>query len=177
VTFQVEDPKGTDVATLLLRVSYDEALAITTLNLPDAFVGVPYDVRLSHNAGNATDVVFRLPCLYEVNEDLQSTQCATVSGSTLPLGLSLDEKGRLSGMATEANTAARTFTFLVQASDSKGRKDVRALSLRLRTDVDKGGCSHTGQMPSLAAVFACLVLSRLSRRRFSLPANRREGQL
>src|SRR5439155_5587783 len=67
VTFRVTDANSAeDFTTLLLTVSYNEPIAITTTALPDAFVMHEYAARLSHNRGKeATGIEFSIPCLQQ----------------------------------------------------------------------------------------------------------------
>ncbi|MBI3183515.1 MAG: putative Ig domain-containing protein [Myxococcales bacterium] len=178
LTLRVQDAAGNeDITTLPLLISYDDAMAITTLMLPDAFVGHPYSARLSHNGGaQAVDVQFSLPCVKQVAQDLENFGCAqTELTQTLPPGLFLGADGVLSGTAAPPNVPNAVdangdlqpvvYSFLVKVTDASGRQDVRGLSIKVRPDYDKvkeGGCAGAGMAPSL---FALLAVAGWMRRR------------
>src|SRR5439155_27056920 len=89
LTFKVSDSNGAeDFTTLLLNVSYNEPIAITTTSLPDAFVGHDYAAKLSHNRGKeSTGVQFSIPCVQQATS-ADMFMCAAVdSTQNLPAGL------------------------------------------------------------------------------------------
>lgn len=162
LTLKVKDGADTeDTASVLLRVSYRDGLAITTLQLPDAFVNQPYQVRLSHNGGSdAVGINFSVPCVQQAVRPGQFECAATEALQRLPVGLTLNADGTVIGTPL-ADTG--TYTFLVKVNDAQGRQDVRALALRLRPDfsLDRSGCTTTGFDPSLLALgLAALALRR-----------------
>ena len=162
ITLKVKDGADTeDTASLLLRVSYRDGLAITTVQLPDAFVSQPYQVRLSHNGGtDAVGVTFSVPCIQNAVRPGQF-ECAPAEAlQKLPVGLTLNADGTILGTPT-AETG--TYTFLVKLTDAQGRQDLRAMALRLRPDfaLQSSGCTSTGLDPSLLV----LVLTGLALRR------------
>ncbi len=162
ITLKVVDGAGTeDTASLLLRVSYRDGLAITTLQLPDAFVGQPYQVRLSHNGGGgAVGLQFSTPCIQQAVRPGEFQCAASEPLQRLPAGLSLAADGTILGTP---NAETGTYSFLVKVTDASGRQDVRALAIRLRPDfaLDRSGCSSVGLDPSLLALaLATLALRR-----------------
>lgn len=179
VTFRVQDATGSeDITTLPLTITYDQALAITTTVLPDAFVGHTYNARILHNGGAAaTDVRFSVPCVKQVQPNLTDYGCAPVDVvQTLPAGLLLSPDGQLSGtplppqtpLATGADGKPQpvTFSFLIKVTDGAGRQDVRGLSIKVRPDYDlqSSGCSATALAPSALALLAAAGLLRRRRR-------------
>ena len=137
---------------MLLRVSYRDGLAITTLQLPDAFANQPYQVRLSHNGGSdAVGIGFSLPCIQQAVRPGEFQCAGSDALQKLPTGLTLNADGSIIGVPL-AETG--TYTFLVKVTDGLGRQDVRALAMRLRPDfaLDKAGCSAVGFEPSLLAL-------------------------
>lgn len=153
LTLKVKDGADTeDTASVLLRVSYRDGLAITTLQLPDAFVNQPYQVRLSHNGGSdAVGIGFSVPCIQQAVRPSEFKCADSEPLQRLPAGLNLAADGMVLGTAV-AETG--TYTFLVKVTDSLGRQDVRALALRLRPDfaLEKSSCSTAGLDPSLLAL-------------------------
>ncbi len=153
LTLKVKDGTDTeDTASVLLRVSYRDGLAITTLQLPDAFVNQPYQVRLSHNGGSdAVGIAFSVPCIQQALRPGEFQCAATEPLQRLPAGLNLAADGTVLGTAV-AETG--TYTFLVKVTDSLGRQDIRALALRLRPDfaLEQSSCSTAGLDPSLLAL-------------------------
>jgi hypothetical protein len=153
LTLKVKDGADTeDTASVILRVSYRDGLAITTLQLPDAFVNQPYQVRLSHNGGSdAVGINFSLPCVQQAVRPGEFTCAAMDATQKLPGGLNLSADGTILG--TPAGDTG-TYTFLVKVTDGLGRQDVRALALRLKPDfaLEKSGCSAAGFDPSLLAL-------------------------
>lgn len=185
VTFRVQDNSGAeDITTLPLQVGYDKALAITTTVLPDAFVGVPYNARLSHNGGDVA-VTFSSACVEQATSTANGFTYACVTPDALqqlPAGLLLGPDGSLSGTAsalpatavsagTDANgnplPRSTIYSFLVKASDNAGRADVRSLSVKVREApaVKSGGCSSTGGMAPAALALSALVGVVVRRRR------------
>jgi hypothetical protein len=162
ITLKVTDGALTeDTASLLLRVTYRDGLAITTLQLPDAFVNQPYQVRLSHNGGSdAVGINFSVPCVQQAVRPGEFACAASEVLQKLPTGLNLAADGTILGTPL-ADTG--TYTFLVKVTDGLGRQDVRAMALRLRPDfaLDRSSCSTSGLDPSLLA----LALAGLSLRR------------
>ncbi|MDP1828595.1 MAG: putative Ig domain-containing protein [Archangium sp.] len=154
ITLKVVDGASTeDTASVLLRVSYRDGLAITTLSLPDAFVNQPYQVRLSHNGGTDAQatISFTVPCIQQAVRPGEFACAAGEPLQKLPLGLELKPDGTILGTAL-ADTG--TYTFLVKVTDGLGRQDVRALALRLRPDfsLERTSCNSTGLDPSLLAL-------------------------
>lgn len=179
LTLYVQDRDGaSDTTTLTLNISYDLALAITTTVLPDAFVNQPYTVRLSHNAGSGVTVDFAEACVQQVESTSKGYvyKCVPVDPlQKLPGGLLLGNDGTISGAPTApvgqeavepgVEPPPVIHSFLVKATDSSGRIDVRSLSIKIRTPpVEKTGCSGTGLGP---AALALLGLAGLARRRRS----------
>ncbi|MFZ5445010.1 MAG: putative Ig domain-containing protein [Myxococcota bacterium] len=164
LTFKVKDGAETeDTASVLLRISYRDGLAITTLQLPDAFVNQVYQVRLSHNGGSdAVGIAFSEPCIQQAVRPGEFQCASSTPLERLPTGLSLSADGTILGTP---NAEVGTYTFLVKVVDGQGRQDVRALALRLRPDfaLEKSGCSSTGLSPSL--VLVALTGLALRRRR------------
>jgi hypothetical protein len=191
LTLRVQDSASVpaeDRTTLLLALSYQEALAITTTALPDAFVGHDYLARLSHNGGaQAEGIQFSVPCVMQVADTLEDYGCAPVDPSqALPPGLSLNAEGQLSGVPTApavgpgGKETPVVYSFLVKVIDAHRRQDVRGLSIRVRPDYDKAstGCSSIPLAPSLAALAGGVLLALRGRtRRFpaagSLGSSRR----
>jgi subtilase family serine protease len=153
LTLKVVDGAMTeDTASVLLRVSYRDGLAITTLQLPDAFVNQPYQVRLSHNGGSdAVGITFSTPCVQQAVRPGEFACAASEALQKLPVGLQLNADGAILGTP---NADTGTYTFLVKVADANGRQDVRALALRLRPDfsLERSGCSAVGLQPSLLAL-------------------------
>ena len=165
LTLRVKDGADTeDTASILLRVTYRDGLAITTLQLPDAFVNQPYQVRLSHNGGaDAVGIAFSVPCVQQAVRPGEFACAPSEALQKLPVGLVLKPDGTIIGTAL-ADTG--TYTFLVKVTDGLGRQDVRALAVRLRPDfaLDRSSCSATGLDPTLLALaFAGLTLRRRRR--------------
>ncbi|MFT3707921.1 MAG: putative Ig domain-containing protein [Archangium sp.] len=162
VTLKVKDGADTeDTASVLLRVGYRDGLAITTTQLPDAFVGQPYQVRLSHNGGSdAVGINFSTPCIMQAVRPGEFQCAASEPLQRIPVGLSLAADGTILGTP---NADTGTYTFLVKVSDATGREDVRAIAVRLRPDfaLDRSGCSSTG----LDASLLTLALAGLALRR------------
>ncbi|MFO0600080.1 MAG: putative Ig domain-containing protein [Myxococcaceae bacterium] len=165
LTLKVKDGADTeDTASVLLRVTYRDGLAITTLQLPDAFVNQPYQVRLSHNGGSdAVGVAFSTPCVEQAVRPGEFQCAATQPLERMPVGLNLGADGSIFGTP---NADTGTYTFLVKVSDASGRQDVRALALRLRPDfaLDRSSCSSTGLEPSLITLALAAFLARRRRR-------------
>lgn len=167
LTFKVTDGLDTeDTASVLLRISYRDGLAITTLQLPDAFVGQPYQVRLSHNATTDTEgIAFSIPCVQQAVRPGEF-QCATAAANEqLPAGLMLQADGTILGTPT---SDTGVYTFLVKLVDARARQDVRAIAVRVRPDFStqtSSGCTTAGLSPStlLALAFGALALRRRRR--------------
>ncbi|MBX7097252.1 MAG: putative Ig domain-containing protein [Myxococcaceae bacterium] len=167
LTLKVVDGNGSeDTAQYLLQIAYDEAVAITTTALPDAFSGRNYQARLSHNlpAAEATNLVFALTCVKQVVHPGEFACAPTSETETLPAGITLAADGTLSGQTT---AAPGVYSFLVELRDEQGRRDVRGLAIRVRenyTDT-KSGCSALALGPSLLAALAASALLRRRRGR------------
>ncbi|MGV3623193.1 MAG: putative Ig domain-containing protein, partial [Archangium sp.] len=166
LTFKVRDGNDTeDTASVLLRVSYRDGLAITTLQLPDVFSGQPYQVRLSHNGGSdAEGIAFSLPCVQQAVRPGEF-QCAQPQATeSLPAGLMLQADGTILGTT---NAEPGVYTFLAKVSDARGRQDVRAIALRVRGDfsTQRSGCSAVGLPPSTLLALALGALALRRRRR------------
>ncbi|MFL5319852.1 MAG: CARDB domain-containing protein, partial [Myxococcaceae bacterium] len=169
LTLRVRDRNGVeDATTLTLLVSYDEALAVTTTALPDAFIGRPYNARILATQ-SAQNVSFSAACVEQAGADLQNFFCAqTDEKQSVPAGLFLGADGTISGTPVAPSTwdgkTPQTFSFLIKAQDVQGRYDVRGLSIRLHPNFEdpKSGCSGTGMGPEL---FTLLLLGGMSLRR------------
>ena len=168
MTLKVTDANGAeDQTTVLWRVSYEEGLAILTTMLPDGIAGQEYQAKLTTNAPTGTaGIAFGLACV-KVATAVDKFECLGGSAPTLPAGLTLGTDGTLSGIPSIPPSGnATTYTFLVKATDSQGRQDVRGLSIKVRPDtLQSGGCSGTGLGPQALALLAALGL--LPRRRRS----------
>lgn len=176
ITLGVVDGAGTqDSSSVLLHVGYVDGLQITTTSLPDAFLNREYSpadrpVKLSHNGGReAEGITFAPACVKQAtragseNAAAQFT-CAPVDETqTLPPGLVLGSDGLLTGMPT---ASPGTYTFLVKLTDSAGRQDVRALSIRVLADSNTraSGCAGVPRAPSMFALVALLGLAWRRRR-------------
>lgn len=169
LSFRVTDGNGSDDFTqLLLRVSYEEPLAITTTALPDAFMGHEYAAKLSHNGGAvAIKATFSEPCLTEVtggSTEMVSFICAQADKlNRLPEGIKLADDGTLSGTPTAGIETNKVYNFFVKVTDDQGRQDVRSLSIRLRPDYNGlggGGCSGAGAFAPLALSAVLLFVRR-----------------
>lgn len=162
MTLKVKDGADTeDTASVLLRVSYRDGLAITTQQLPDAFVGQPYQVRLTHNGGSdAIGINFSTPCIMQAVRPGEFQCAASEPLQRMPVGLSLAADGTILGTP---NADTGTYTFLVKVADATGRQDVRAVAIRLRPDfaLERSSCSTTG----LEASLITLALAGLALRR------------
>ncbi|MBL8914615.1 MAG: putative Ig domain-containing protein, partial [Archangium sp.] len=150
MTLKVKDGADTeDTASVLLRVTYRDGLAITTQQLPDAFVGQPYQVRLTHNGGSdAVGINFSTPCIMQAVRPGEFQCAASEPLQRMPVGLSLAADGTILGTP---NGDTGTYTFLVKVADATGRQDVRAVAIRLRPDfaLERSSCSTTGLEASL----------------------------
>ena len=166
LTFKVRDGNDTeDTASVLLRVSYRDGLAITTLQLPDAFSGQPYQVRLSHNGGSdAEGIAFSLPCVQQAVRPGEFSCATPAPTEQLPAGLMLQPDGTILGTT---NAEPAVYTFLAKVSDARGRQDVRAVALRVRNDfsTQRSGCSAAGLPPSTLLALALGALALRRRRR------------
>lgn len=160
-----DDTGNYDETTLILNVSYDEALQLTTTWLPDAFVGQAYAVKLSSNADEGVRVGYSLACLEQVSDTKDSSACLDDPAASLPTGLSLGEDGALAGTPEGVIGAeGEVKSFLVRVSDPQGRHSVRALSIKVRPSFSSGGgCAGGGAIPSAAAL-AMAALAFLRRR-------------
>jgi subtilase family serine protease len=166
LTLKVVDGAGTeDSVSLTLLVGYVEALAVTTILLPDAFVNQSYAIKLSHNGGREANVAFSLPCIRQATRADQFDCVPTDSSQALPAGLSLGSDGSLLGIPSGE---PGIYTFLVKVADDGGRQDVRGLSIRLRPDFATGSgggsCSAGGLDPTVVGALLG-VLTLLKRRR------------
>jgi len=144
-----------------VEVLRDRNLAISTLDLPTAVVGVPYDARLEASGGEG-DLQWSL---------LHRTE-------KLPAGLTLTSDGLITGVPTGEDLngeKAGSFSFLVRAVDSYNRVGTAPLSITLLATPPGPGpaddekketsCQTVGADPSLLAVAAALGLATLRRRR------------
>jgi hypothetical protein len=173
VTLKAADSTGlSDQTTLLLRVSYEDGLAVTTTALPDAFIGQPYLVKLTTNAEAGRVLAFSEPCLYEAKKvDEFACQAKGVT-NVVPPGLTLKPDGTIDGSATDPTALAAelkaptTFSFLVKVVDEQGRQDVRALSIRVQPEVKKetSGCSGAGGLPQSLTLVALVAFAARRRR-------------
>ncbi len=176
ITLTVQDKSNgnEDSTTLPLRVTYDEALAITTINLPDAFIGHGYSARIVTNSKSGDDgLKFEHTCALQVQQDLKTYQCAPGT-QELPPGLTIMEDGTLTGEAVApepspefpavTESQPRVYSFLVKVTDKQGRQDVRGLSIKLRPDYEKGGCAGAPFAPSLLGLLAVAFAIRSRRR-------------
>ncbi len=157
-----------DETTLLLKISYDEPLAITTTALPDAFVAHEYKVQLSHNGVDLKAAKFSLPCIQDAT-GVDMYQCQDLGDfAKLPAGLTLADDGTISGTAG-ADASLKlpaTYSFLVKVTDESNRQDVRGLSIKLWPDyaTSGGGCSSVAAWPMSFGILAALRLMRPRRR-------------
>ena len=170
LSMKVTDQNGAeDFTQLLLTISYDEPLAITTTALPDAFLGHEYAARLAQNGGvEATGVVFEVPCVKQATSVDVFVCAATDATQALPAGLVLNADGSISGTPTDSASADTVFSFLVKVSDDQNRQDVRSLSIRLRPDygtAKSGGCSALGLEPSIGLLAGLFALRGAMKRR------------
>ncbi|MHB8872720.1 MAG: CARDB domain-containing protein [Myxococcaceae bacterium] len=176
LTLRVQDANGAeDITTLPLTISYEEALAITTVALPDAFVSHSYIAKLSHNGGaQVQGIQYSVPCVMQVGADLEAYGCAASDPmQTTPPGLLLGADGQVTGTplalpaSKDGTVSAVTYSFLVKVTDSQGREDVRGLSIRVHPDYveEKSGCSGAPLAPSLGALLAAALLALRVRRR------------
>jgi hypothetical protein len=176
LTLRVVDTGGAeDFATFSLEVRYEQALAITTLALPDAFVNQSYVAALSHNGGETLEAEFSLPCVQQANGEGKASRCIELGPTqVLPPGLSLSATGQLAGIPVlpagvipraDGQFTPVVYSFLVRVSDPSGRQDVRGLSVKVRPllDAPASGCSSVGG--PAAAALAALGLLVASRRR------------
>lgn len=166
LTLEVRDENGsTDTTQLTLRISYEDALAITTTALPDAFQGREYSARLSHNGGTElVGIKFQETCV-KLSTRLADGgfDCAPREPTNeLPDGIVLSPEGALSGTPS---VAVGTYSFLVEVKDEAGRTDVRGLAIRVRADYasQKGGCSALAGGP--IALLGLGLVTALRRRR------------
>ena len=159
-----------DLTKLLLRVSYYEPMAITTVGLPDAFTGVDYAVKLSHNRNaESASVTFSLPCVQRPKQGGGGGYECVPLGPTsgLPDGLKLDPDGTLSGTPTGSQDAG--VSFLVAVADDAGR-NLRSLSIEAPTTTKgRGGGARTLRGP-LAALLMARPLARLGSGRWYPPS-------
>lgn len=164
LTLRVTDGVGAqDTATMMLYVTYQDGLAITTTVLPDAFLGSMYSVRLSHNGGReAEGINFSTSCVLQAIRAGEFVCVGTEPTEALPSGLILSSDGAISGTPTGS---AGIFSFLVKVSDARGRQDVRAVSIRVRAEEApaESGCSGTGLEPSLLALLGAAAALRRRR--------------
>ena len=166
LTLRVRDANSAeDYTRLLLKVSYDEPIAIVTTTLPDAFVGSDYLIKLSHNrqVGGAA-AVFSLPCV-QVPSTMGFACQPETSRQLLPRGLELREDGTIIGRPVQAEEGVHAF--LIAVTDEEGRRDVRGLSITLRPEpLPQSGCAVPGfAAPSL--LLSLLVLAGIRRKRAS----------
>lgn len=167
VALRVTDAAGAQqTATLQLSVTYRDGLAITTTQLPDAFLNRNYVVKLSTDAEPGVAVHFSLPCVKQELE-VGKYSCAVLDANqALPAGLTLGADGSIIG----APTSEGTFSFLVKVTDDANRQDVRSLSIHVQPNYadQTSGCSGTGLSPSLLALLS-LGLWLARRRSNNLP--------
>jgi MYXO-CTERM domain-containing protein len=166
LTLQVTDGANTvDHSSVLLQVTYDTALVITTTSLPDAFFNEPYaNVKLAHNGGiEAKGITFSTPCVQQGVHPGEFTCAAASPSQQLSPGLVLAPDGTISGVA---NGGLGTYTFLVKLTDAAGRQDVHPLSIRVNGDfaAQKTGCTGAPAAPSLLALIALVALASRRRR-------------
>jgi hypothetical protein len=160
----------------LLRVSYVDALAITTTALPDAFLGHPYEVKLLHNFPTDAVVTYSLPCVKQAVKPGEFACTTAELKAQPPPGLVLTADGTIAGTPTSpagsGAAASSTYSFLVKITDDQGRQDVRGLAIKVRPDysLERTGCSGTGLDPSGLSVLLLAALA-LRRRRPSSSAD------
>ena len=110
--------------------------SIGTESLPDATVGQPYSFELEHNCTGKSST--------------EAADWRTVTGTTLPPGISLSSEGRFSGTPI----APGTYSFAVQLSASTTATftivDVRNFSLIART----GSAATLRHLPGATLVAA-----------------------
>ena len=93
------DPTKSDTAQVTVNPANNQALSITTNNLPQAGQGNNYNQNFVATGGN-------------------TPYSWTVSGGTPPPGITMNPEGDLSGLPT----AVGTFAFAVTVTDSTGKK-------------------------------------------------------
>jgi hypothetical protein len=170
LTLRLQDNAGNDqITTIPFRVSYENALALMTTALPDAFSGQAYQVKLTHNGSADDSVQFSIPCAYQVDVSLRDWTCQSLPVTQqTPPGVTLNPDGTLSGIPGDlSDDKPLLYTFMVKVTDNKGRQDLRSLSIKLRNDFEpKGkGCSGTGLPPSALLMGVAALALRLGRRR------------
>ena len=158
-TVEVRDGFISELCLVLVDVTYEQGLTVTTRSLADADVGVPYQAQLEASGGQG--ITWRL-----------------VDGNTLPAGLDLSPSGLISGtldVTALAGAERKTFAFAVEARDNAGRSGVAALSITLRKaqpapptqpsiDAGKdGGCQAGAAAPGMLGVV--IALGFIARRR------------
>ncbi len=160
----VVDANGTKDSTWVqLFVTYTEGLAITTLQLPDAFIGNNYQAGLSNNGHEVEGATYSLPCVQSV-VDVGKFACADVDAlRQIPNGITLSPDGVFGG---GANGPEGVYSFLVQLNDANGRTDLRAMSIRVRPNIAaSSGCAGAASAPSWSALIVAVALLGLRRRR------------
>jgi len=105
-TVQVSDSSGANASKPLTLAVNPAPLVITTASLPAATVGAPYSQALAASGGTG---------IYSWS----------ITGGSLPAGLSLGANGTISGTPTAAGPA----NFTVQATDSSGANATKPLTL------------------------------------------------
>lgn len=145
LALKVSDGAGAeDTASMLFSVRYADGFALTTIQLPDAFINQQYQAQLSHNGtADLTDVTFSLPCVQQAVRPGEFSCATQEETETLPKGLTLSAQGVIAGSPV---AEVGSYNFLVKVADASGRKDVRALTIRVRNDfkVGNSGCSSSG---------------------------------
>ncbi len=154
LVLKVTDSTGatglTDVDTVTLRVRFENGIRINTFQLPDALIGQSYSASL-HAIGGDGQLTWTLLGL---------------AGGGLPEGLQLADNGTLAGKAT----AIGEKNFTVRVQDQRGRVDIQAMALTVKTPVAPvkaaaGGCASTSEAGWLAVVAALVLIARRRARR------------
>lgn len=156
--FEVTDAAGASAgAEEELLVTAAEPLVITTEALPDARAEVMYEARV---AASVPGVEFSLPCVRHAESASVYACVALESGARLPPDLVLLGNGTIAGRPLDLGaTSPATYTFLVKATATDGRRAVKALSITVRPKAS-GGCSTAGLGAWAGAALALAVRRR-----------------
>ncbi len=146
-TVQVEDDKGrTDVADLVVSI-FNPRAKVVAVNPPNAIhPGSDVGFSFSYGSGTGGDVTFAL-----------------FSGE-LPKGLTLSEKGLVSGKVAE-DAPLRRYDFVVSAQDGQGAGGYGPFALEIsELPKTKKGCGAADggelMLPAAVALFAALLRRR-----------------
>ncbi len=146
-TVQAEDEKGrTDSVDLVISV-FNSREKVVAVNPPGLL-----------EAGTAVSFSFSYPTTG------QSEVLFNVFSGELPPGLTLSDKGLVSGTVA-SDAAARRYDFVVQATDAQGGTGYGPFALEVGAPVKKGGCSAVDGGLFLPAALAALGMLARRRRR------------